>query len=388
MKTDQNNELNKYLLKEKIHIIDEVVRLFHQYFSWDENTEETVSVIASDLLYCYLTDISEGRHMVNDIGIKIGIFMRRKQLDIGNMLAYLGDIRIFLENLVRHQPVGKLDQAEGIAKINSFFIDVQTSIILPAMELLNEELANKSLEIRKKEEQLLRNERERVQVLSKLSNSFAHEIRNPLTSIKGFVQLLESRIEKPCDEKMYFHYINQEIEELEDQVNQILFLSNRKNHQDFKLKPVQLNGLIVNALQTFQPVFYDHQVQVNVKLLRHTAIKGVEDQIKLACYKLIQNAVDALLTKENNRKIEVELKQHGNAVSLVVSNNGPPIPTVLKESIFDPFVSTKELGKGIGLAITKQIIEKHQGTIQFISDGYWTTFTLTFPENKIINDMS
>ncbi|SDY46621.1 Signal transduction histidine kinase [Evansella caseinilytica] len=372
MMTCQKNVLATHLDKFKTAIVAEIVATFKEFFGSCHVDTRVLTSEVTKLFDCFLAKLTGSVECdILSSGVKIETYRIRGNIAVTDLFAFLDDSRSIVENWVWKQQLDIIEKTNGIAKLNEVYIELYKAISLYSDKQRKEELHKKNQEMDKLLE-------DRAQILTKLSNSFAHEIRNPLTSIKGFIQLLESRLEKPAHERMYFQYINQEIKELEEQVNQILYLSNRKNHEDYRLRKISLNSLVIHALKTFKPIFNDHRIQVDVKLMHHLVINGVEDQLKLALYKLIQNAIDALMLRDLERKIKIVLYEDNNDICLSISNNGPPISSLIKNSIFDPFVSTKELGKGIGLAITKQIVEKHDGTIHCWSKGQWTTFKLSF----------
>ncbi|MDQ0254234.1 signal transduction histidine kinase [Evansella vedderi] len=373
--THQKYDLSNYLFDKKPLIIKEIIEAYDKEISNNMVDFAIFSNGVSNLYELFLQKVAgNSSEQVVNIGVKIEKFRKGEKITLENFLSFMESARLIIEKWIISIPGEEIVKSKGIAELNKFFLDIQREITLQLNKVNEDRLKVKNAEV-------YRLEKERMQILSKLSNSFAHEIRNPLTSIKGFIQLLESRIDKPADtdERKYFDYINREIKELEVQVNQILFLSDRKNHQDYNLKSISLNQIVLHVLRTFQPIINEHRIQLDIKLPKHSMVNGIEDHLKLAVFKLLQNAVDALLMKEKERKIKITLNTKKDEVVLSVTNNGPPIPEVIKNSLFDPFVSTKELGKGIGLAITKQIVEKHHGKIYCRSEGKWTSFQLVFP---------
>ncbi|MFA9557201.1 PAS domain-containing sensor histidine kinase [Evansella sp. AB-rgal1] len=352
--------------------INDIIRESNDLFSGDK---EKVEIIFMQLIDTFLDYLGNKNTVTNEGTVCLVELKMEKKIPYERLLPLLDKVYQSLNNHMDRQIIDELDKLKGKVALNYFFQQLYRDYSIYMHRENEVKLMGKNREIHK-----LKNER--VQILSKLSNSFAHEIRNPLTSIKGFIQLLESRSKKHSEEDLYFNYINQEIKELEEQVNQMLYLSHGKSHQDFHHSHISLNELINNALTTFQPVVKDNDIQIDIQLEKLVVIHGIEDQLKLAFYKLIQNAIDALLMKEFGRKIVVNLVQLEDCVQLTIANNGPPIPSPIKQNIFDPFVSTKELGKGIGLSITKQIVEKHNGTISCYSRENWIEFEIKLPFTK------
>ncbi|ADU29745.1 sensor histidine kinase [Evansella cellulosilytica] len=360
-----------YLYKNKFLIIKEIVNIYRERIGCPNKcTHEIIEALTAE----FIKRVRDNKRSDKELAVIVRTLESYRQgmnILLEDLLSFFKDVRLKLENKINNIEKLKSDQT-FISLFNLIFIDIQKEMFVIIYNDQQEEIEKKNQELKKLQQ-------DRLQLLSKLSNSFAHEIRNPLTSIKGFVQLLESRIDKPANERKYFKYINQEIKDLEEQVNQILYLSNRKNHHDFQVSKLSLNDLVFEALSTFQPIFEEHEIQFNIEIKKQIVIHGVRDQLKLALYKIIHNAVDALLLIEKNREINLKLGIQNRKVMLTISNNGPPIPRLIESKIFDPFVSTKELGKGIGLPITKQIIEKHNGTVKWWSHGEWTSFSILLP---------
>ncbi|WP_088035822.1 ATP-binding protein [Evansella clarkii] len=367
------SSLREQLVKKEYSIVSELVESFNTRFGthvhFKADLEYNIRTIFGYFLD-FITEPNEDR--ISQAGKGIEKYRISKGIDWKDLALFLEDSRAIVESWITEQKLPDVEKANGIANLNKFYFYLHKSVSLYADQVKNDEL-------RKKNEQLQQLESERMKTLTKLSNTFAHEIRNPLTSIKGFVQLLESRLTAPSEEHMYFHYINQEINELEEQVNQILLLSNNKNHQDTNITAVSLKKLIEITIHAFHPVFQEHMIEMEAFYEKDVNLPGIEDQLKLALYKLVQNAVDALINKPEDRKIKISLDvMEDDEVILLIANNGPPIPQMLKGSLFDPFVGTKELGKGLGLAITKQIVSKHNGYISVYSIDNWTSFKITF----------
>jgi signal transduction histidine kinase len=127
------------------------------------------------------------------------------------------------------------------------------------------------------------------------------------------------------------------------------------------------------------PRFTEANIIVQLKIKEEVYIEGDSSQIKQVLLNILVNAVEELSEWKGERKIEVSLIEKNNHVELSICNNGNPIPAYLLENVFQPFVTTKSLGTGLGLSVCKQIVEKHNGTIEVKSKEEFTCFTITFP---------
>lgn len=358
----------------KQEVIVESMHLFQGSYKdiKDMNKVQQTLEMLFDLFLLNITSNEYSRF--TSFGEIVERYRETEQMQIEEFLKNFEKIRAFIEKKILTIPVEGTEKAETIAKLNKFFLDLQKQAYI---ETINE----KNKDILEKDIRLSQLNKERSEILAKLSMSFAHEIRNPLTSIKGFVQLLEKR-STLVEEKKYFDIIYHDMNSLEQQVNQFLFLSNEKNHEDFSFHSVYLDRLLYDVVNSFQTIFSEHNIYVELNLGESVSTLGSEEQVKMILFKLIENALDALLLKSQERILRINLMIEGEEMIVTISNNGPPIPSIMRQSMFEPFVGTKELGKGLGLAVSKQLMKKHEGAIDFLAVDEWTIFKLRFPINN------
>ncbi|MBN8207183.1 GHKL domain-containing protein [Bacillus sp. NTK071] len=221
---------------------------------------------------------------------------------------------------------------------------------------------------------------DRLTILGQLGASFAHEFRNPLTSIKGFLKLLEDDYEESNQvRKHYFEILNGEMKSLEEKVSQFLFLSKMRAIDD---KPLSLNlsGLLKYTIEIVYPRLLESKIEVETLIEPDIPLFGVEEQIKQVILNIMINSIEELSeSRSKNRKIKMKAKEDRGIIVIEISNNGRQIPSHLVESIFQPFISTKKLGTGLGLSVCKQIIEKHDGQISVRTSRKETTFVIELP---------
>ncbi|ACM12653.1 sensor histidine kinase (sporulation kinase A) [Bacillus cereus Q1] len=110
---------------------------------------------------------------------------------------------------------------------------------------------------------------------------------------------------------------------------------------------------------------------------RATILEKVAQKIQVFL-NILMNSIDALESMKEERKIIIDVFEEDQSIRIVIKNNGPMIPAENVETIFEPFVTTKKLGTGIGLFVCKQIVEKHNGSIMCRSDNDWTEFQIAF----------
>lgn len=280
-----------------------------------------------------------------------------------------------IEYLYTSTELSAEEKVEGISLVNHFFFLLNSYTYDYSTKKKNEELKRKTRFIE-------RMNHDRLTILGKISTSFAHEFRNPLTSIKGFIQLLEDKVTNDVQAKQYINIINKEIVNLEQNVSQFLLLSNDKNHEDYNETCFCLVELLEEVVCSLHPAFLDKNIRVIKTLEKPLFIKGIHQQIKQVVIHIINNAIDALLSEPNHRIIFIESFNEDGMACITVQNNGPKIPEDLLENIFEPFISTKELASGLGLSVCKQIIDKHNGELLCHSTKELTTFTLKLKQHK------
>ncbi|MET3696396.1 signal transduction histidine kinase [Bacillus oleivorans] len=235
-----------------------------------------------------------------------------------------------------------------------------------------DELKDKIIE--EKKSFINQSHKDRLTLLGQMTSSFIHEFRNPLTSIQGFVQLLRS--DHPT--VPYLDIIAGEIEQLNFRISQFLLLSKKELIGKEKGK-IDLQLLIEEILSFLYPSLLGAKVEVFKQLQIDTYIYGYQDELRQVFMNILFNAIDVLQNYRPDPKIYIQSYTYDNQVIVKLSNNGPAIPPALLQTIFEPFVTTKQLGTGLGLFVCKEIIEKHKGVLECISNLEETTFKMTFP---------
>lgn len=223
---------------------------------------------------------------------------------------------------------------------------------------------------------------DRLSILGQIAASFAHEFRNPLTSIKGFLSLIQKRVQMDVKSEYYFSIINREMDSLEEKVTQFLFLSKMKGLDD-KVEWIPLNELLSETAEFLYPRFLSEGIEVEIDIEPvEMIVQGISEQLKQVFLNILNNAVEELSSLDGRKYILLRANRNGNKIYVRMANNGEKIEAHLLDNIFEPFISTKELGTGLGLAVCKQIIEKHEGRIKVISNDKETNFQVELPVSK------
>ncbi|MGC4375354.1 histidine kinase N-terminal domain-containing protein [Fictibacillus sp. Mic-4] len=290
---------------------------------------------------------------------------------IGAFVSYINiGRRVVSENLME-SPFHTCIQKQMVLEANEFFNQLFYLAITEYSHLKDMMLEKKNMFIQEMHQ-------DRLTILGQIASSFAHEFRNPLTAIKGFIYLLQSEKEKTDKTDYYFSIINDEMESLEEKISQFLLLSKMKGFED-QMELFSLSSLIREMIDFLYPRFLETNILVNTQLEDDLPFEGVKSQIKQVLLNILYNAVDELCKHSGEREIKVRAYEENKWLKIDISNNGDPIPSHLIDNIFEPFISTKELGTGLGLSVCKQIVEKHNGRIYVQTEEKWTTFTIELP---------
>jgi signal transduction histidine kinase len=228
-----------------------------------------------------------------------------------------------------------------------------------------------------KKNELKMQEMDKLSVIGQLAAGIAHEIRNPLTSIKGFAQIIRERVDQP-DVKEYLSIMLDELERMNQIVNEFMVLA--KPHETIRIQEVDMNRLITGVIQFMEPQSLLKKIRISANFECSITAFIDENQIKQVLINLLQNAMEASETMENS--IEITLKSIDNQhYSIQVKDQGPGMTLERQSRLFEPFYTTKEKGTGLGLLICKQIIDAHKGSIEITSlHGEGTSVNILLPK--------
>src|SRR5580704_368350 len=262
--------------------------------------------------------------------------------------------------------------------VNRFVVENHRQI--KRYQELAETLAETNRKLEQAQEEARRSER--LAALGQMSAGLAHEIRNPLGVIKGSAEMLHQKLgeSNPLASELA-GYISSETNRLSALVTRFLDFA-RPLHAE--LAPRQITVVLDRALHDVSLMFKDESVRVRRDYEANLPLVPLDESLcEQAFVNLIQNAYDAMGASGGTVRVRVATANNAGreGVEVRIEDTGPGVPAELREQIFNPFVTTKKTGVGLGLSIVSKIIDGHRGSIRIEAAGETdgTGFVLFFP---------
>ncbi|MCC3357656.1 PAS domain S-box protein [Bacillus sp. REN16] len=216
---------------------------------------------------------------------------------------------------------------------------------------------------------------EKLSIAGQLAAGIAHEIRNPLTAIKGFLQLFNDDFQ---GKQNYFDIIFSELNRIELILSELLLLA---KPSEIKFKNMDIRTILRDVVTLLETQAILQNIQINIDFMNEdSVITCDENQIKQVFINLIKNSIDAM---ENGGTITIRTMVTNDSIYILFVDEGCGIPKSILERIGEPFYTTKEKGTGLGLMVSYNIIENHNGEIKVDSkENEGTTFEIKLPRIK------
>lgn len=220
---------------------------------------------------------------------------------------------------------------------------------------------------------------DKLAMLGKIAAAIAHEIRNPLTSIRGFIQLLRPYLLQVGKEE-YARIILTEIDRANDIIYE--FLNSSKPSAPMK-QYVSINSLIKEVVLLTESESLLRNCEIKAEWHANDVFVSIDvKQVKQVVLNIIKNALDAIedVHLERRGRIDVIGRSNGQYAEIVIRDNGKGMDKATMSRLFDPFFTTKQLGTGLGLSVSYRIIRNHGGAIRVDSQaGSGTEFIIYLP---------
>lgn len=250
----------------------------------------------------------------------------------------------------------------------------------PALRPLEDSLNEIKMTIRRQEQEAIESEKKKNDLVVFL----AHDLKTPLTSIVAYLSILETKPDMPEEErKKYTHISLEKAIRLGQLINEFFEIT-KFNLQDIVLEPgnLDLSMMLEQIADELYAVLKEKNLRCDVQIDDTLMIYGDADKLARVFDNLLRNAIAYC---DKGTAIRIQAKERHQEIEIVVANEGEKIPEEELSAIFEKFYrvdgsrSSKTGGAGLGLAIAKEIVELHHGTIRAESDEWETRFIVTLP---------
>jgi PAS domain S-box-containing protein len=212
---------------------------------------------------------------------------------------------------------------------------------------------------------------DRMNMVGSMAATVAHEIRNPLTTVRGYLQVM-GRTEKYQTDKEKFKIMIEEIDRANSIIREYLSLSREKLAN---LEICSLNTIIETLFPLIQADANSSKVYVSLDLTNIPELLLDENEIRQLLLNLVRNSIEAM---PDGGKLAIHTFQEDGKIVLSISDQGPGIPSHILDNLGTPFMTTKDTGTGLGLPICYQIAHRHNAKIKINTSHEGTTFFLNF----------
>ena len=233
---------------------------------------------------------------------------------------------------------------------------------------------HRAVELHNLRENLLK--QERLSAIGQMMSTIVHDIRGPVNTIYGFVDLMADDTTTQEERQEFSEIIRQEIQSITTMITELLDFSKGKT----SILPRKTSAK--NVMKRFTPRIQQmcdrHHIQLTLENTSTHLIHADEEKLVRVLYNISKNAVEAM---QEGGQLTIRASDTTDAVMFLIQDNGPGIPPEIQDRLFDSFVTSgKAGGTGLGLAIVKKVVEEHHGRIELeTAAGKGTTFRIYIP---------
>jgi two-component system sporulation sensor kinase C len=212
---------------------------------------------------------------------------------------------------------------------------------------------------------------DRMNMVGSMAATVAHEIRNPMTTVRGYLQVMGRKQEYQKDNDK-FNLMIEEIDRANSIIREYLSLSREKLAI---LKQCSLNSIIEALFPLIQADANSSKVSISLELSSVAELMLDENEIRQLLLNLVRNSIEAMPT---GGELVIRTFQEDGKVILSIKDQGEGIPSHILDMLGTPFITTKDTGTGLGLPICYQIAHRHKATIKISTSHEGTTFSVSF----------
>lgn len=242
-------------------------------------------------------------------------------------------------------------------------------------ERINTELQTAYADLRQTVGQLL--QAERLSSLAEIASGVVHEVRNPLASIKGAVEILEDEIPADSPRREFARIAKVEVERINKLVSEFLKFT---RPPELAKTPADVNDLVNSTIQLLDQQTEAAKIEIKREMASHLpAVEIDSDQITQVLLNLAINAIEAM---PNGGTMTFRTQSDGNGIAIEIEDTGGGIAADTIGHIFDPFFTTKDKGSGLGLAVAHRIVAQHNGKLTCENTERGARFTVTLETGR------
>lgn len=318
------------------------------------------------------SEMDEKENLIRDLASRsIELFNKEKKMsnDVKEKIIFLQELASSLskknEELERKNKELELQKAEN-AKLTIDLRKNLEKVVLKEKEL---ELQRDRLQrqVNETENELAKSEK--LAIIGELASRMAHDLRNPLSTIKNVIEVIENKPRLKIEEKlMYYGKLRRAIERMSHQVDDVLdFVRQSELH----LQACSIRDIVRSSKEN---IIIPNDVTINIED-NDARINCDKRKLEAVFTNLILNGIQAT---DSVGTVNVRIIDNGDDIMVAIEDSGNGIPPQNMEKIFEPLFTTKQQGTGLGLSICKNIIEQHGGSISV--KNHPTTFLVRLPK--------
>ncbi len=239
---------------------------------------------------------------------------------------------------------------------------------------LERRVEERTRELRETQEQMMRSEK--LAVATQLAAAIAHEINNPLQSMRLYLELMAENQANGTLEQKYFDVVQEQVDRIAGIVSRLLEQLYQPTEET--ITAIDLNAIITDLVNLFDRQLRDSHITLDLELCPTLpTIMGARNGLRQVCLNVLLNAIESM---PEGGTLNISSSRQGDRVCLTIADSGIGIPPDEVSRVFDPFYTTKQHGTGLGLTVSYRTIQEHGGDLAIESEpGSGTTVHVVLP---------